>query len=210
MPGQVSVKKKSTRRRRYRKSKSVAARLRRLERRLMPSEAKFLDVESSLSPTSSGNVAYIGSVAQGDDVSNRDGRSIRPFMYEYNAQITLHASATRSSMRCIVFQDSECIATTPVITTLLVTASTVAMYNLLTSKGRFKIILDKTYNVDTDDPLITDYGKERMSGRILFDGTGATDASAGKGALFVCFISNEATNAPAVVWQHRLHFKDPQ
>lgn len=191
----------------YKKGYQLSRRLKRLENQVS-GERKFVDVNTSTTVDAVGFISYISAIAIGDDTTDREGRQIKPLYYHCNCDFQMNASATRTFLRMILFQDTECQGATPAVTDVITANAVNAQYNLLTGKGRFKFLMDKLFAFDSANIAKVDKSSCKVPLKIMFDGTGATSASAGKNALFCLFISDQVTNTPQVNVRHRLRFVD--
>jgi len=175
---------------------------------LVNTEKKLCDVNTSTTVDSTGFISYISAVAQGSDAFERTGRSIKPLYYHCNCDYQMNASATRTFLRIILFQDSECNAATPAISDVLVNSVVASQYNILTSKGRFKFLMDKLIPFDSSNIAKTDKFTCSVPLKIFYEGTSSAVGSAGKNGLFCLFLSDQATNTPSINVRHRLRFVD--
>ncbi len=149
-------------------------------------------------------------IAQGDDVTNRQGNKIRAKRIHVSGVQTLHASATDSRVRYIVVRDNNGSTTQPAIADLFSNAG--AMLNNLPKLGspqsnsRFSVLMDKMIVVNSDTPTKQLNWSMSLDHHIYFTGTASTDE--GKGHIYLMIASNEATNDPVVTMQSQVWFLD--
>jgi len=173
------------------------------------SELHFHDTTNSTSPSTSGTVAHITDIDQGDDVSDRNGRSILAKYVDFKAVYQIHASASASTIRAIVFWDSQNQGSTPTVAEVLATASVVGQYNALTEHKRFHVLFDRLFCVDTTGGRLAKVDTRISLGdkhHIYYEGTAGT--AAGKGTIWYLLISTEATNTPSNSTSFRVHYYD--
>jgi len=186
-------------------------------RKLINTEFKFVDITGSGSViTQSGAFAHITSIAQGTDVSQRTGDSLKTQYIEFKAHLLINNSATRTMYRVIVFRDLENTGSVPVGTDLLKQAGTgnaptsPFTYANLTRgdvPNRFTILLDEigTLCINGQENAVLDFASH-LTQHVRYSSTGAGNVR--EGALFVAFFSNESTNTPTVDWDIRLFYTD--
>ncbi len=159
-------------------------------------------------------VESIQEIAQGTDFNERIGRSIKAVSVQLKGQITIHASATFTSARYMLVQDTENRGSAITIANLLENATAADDFFSLRSgfpahMKRFKILCDQTVQLDqTDLPIINVECFRKLNMHIRFNGTGGTDASMGQNSIWLIMISSEATNIPTFNIQSRLRYID--
>lgn len=164
---------------------------------------------STSSYTNSGAISCCTLISQGVD-SGRVGLSILAKSFELRLRATIHASATFTTLRLIVFTDNMQQGTLPTVTEVLESASMLAQYEADNNLGRFGKLYDGIINLDSSSKQ-GDYLNVTIplgNKHIKFNGTGATQADQGKQSIYVLGISNEATNAPSVDWVSRVRYYD--
>jgi len=103
--------------------------------------------------TTSASGALVGitvNIAQGDNISNRNGDQIRVDGVTYRFGCTLNASATVERVRFIFFTDHYNLGSTPAVTDVLNTADVFSGFNPINMQAkRFKILHDQTLTLCT-------------------------------------------------------------
>lgn len=172
-------------------------------------EAHKHDIVQTLTPTNAGTVQSLVLIAQGDDEGYRTGNSILLSSLFHRCAYQLHASATQSFVREIIFMDKQQISDTNVsVTDILQTASYLSPLNK-GLVGRYKIIKDTTFALSSSTQtrvskkFVSFKGKQE---HVRYNGTLSTDVQ--RNGLYILHISNEPTNTPAVSVYNRITFYD--
>lgn len=175
---------------------------------LINSEKHMTDFASTVSPSSSGGVISLCGVAQGDTRSARTGNCILLSSILFREVFTLNGSATSSTIRRIVFIDTQQVADTdPSVGAVLESSSHLSPLNA-NSFGRFKILNDEMITVDNvgKRSCSTKHFIDKVQLHMRYNGANSTDIA--KNGLYVLYISNEGTNTPAVDYSFRIGFYD--
>jgi hypothetical protein len=163
--------------------------------------------------SASGVVSLISTdIAQGDDLGNRSGDSIRPLKLTFRI-CSFVTVDTFQAFRFIVFQDTMSYGATPAVTDVLNSANYLSPFSPLNVQAkRFKILIDHCgQNVDSAANQILEITKVvKMKGVIHYKGTGTGATSAGKNSLYALFI-NDATGTAGermYRWSYQLEYMD--
>jgi len=201
--------KKSTRRRRRRpqnrrlKAKNLDRRIRKLER---SEELKYHDLQSTSALATTGTSIHLTGLAQGDDFDQRIGEEIVAKYLNMKLRFeTSNLSVSSSQMRVLLFWDLQNNGVGPDVSTSVsigtavldnatVTSTILCPHNYRT-KHRYKILMDRVYNMNPDG---TGVGKSlfvkrnlRLNGaKIKYQDSGATFASVTSRALWFMIIGN--------------------
>lgn len=158
-----------------------------------------------------GALVLVNHLTKGDDYNNRDGRQVRFKSLFLNGRVIMHASATHTAVRMVVFIDKQPNGVVPTATDVLSTATTnlIDAFRNLNNRKRFVILKDARYTLNTDYPekQIKYYKKLDMK-TIYDDGDAGTIADITTNALYVMWISDEGTWVPDVRVPARLRFID--
>ncbi len=170
-------------------------------RKLINTEYKSFQVDTPAVADSVPTLTNLTAIAQGDDFLNRDGNKIRIKALQMQGVIAIHASATTSSVRLLIFRDNNGSTTAPVIGDLFTDGNAFTGNNIKLGdpqmNSRFSILYDRFYNLDQEsNPRRTVKFYRRLDHHAYFTGTAATDE--GKGSLWLIIGSNEGTNNPAL------------
>lgn len=174
---------------------------------LVNSELLKSDSASSTTISNTGSIIRLVDIAQGDGEGQRTGNSILVRGINLKLAFNQNASATDTLYRIIIFKDTQQIAdTSPAITDLLATASTLAPLNASTV-GRFKIMKNwffHTSNASDTVRNISWYMNMRMHMR--YNGSASTDYQ--KNGIYLLVLSDQATNTPTVYYNKRVTYHD--
>ncbi len=184
-------------------------------RKFINIEEKYSDTSVSHTPDQNGSITCISQLAQGTNVGNRIGDSVRVQRLSLLGRAAVSSSVTSYSMtRIIVFRDMEGQGTAPVVSDVLESVGSSAAprqpYDWLNRK-RFSILADwfmpltalsggssvREFSFDVD-----------LAKHVLYRGTTAAAASDGEGSIYVLSVSDEATNTPSIVATTRITFTD--
>ena len=179
---------------------SSALALAKMLKSLINVERKFKSILGNTSVSSSGTILSLCHTSQGDDHTSRNGRSVKADSLFMRGTVTVDSLANGSFVRQIIFIDKQNSGVLPTIAQLLNSTDHLAPINKNFGK-RFRVIYDRTYNVNTDsreNAMFKIYRK--LHQHIEYSGTTATGDGTGvnSGGVYMALISNEATNTPAV------------
>lgn len=185
---------------------TLAKRVNKLTRYVQP-EFNFISVTINNTPDgSTGNFDALNNLAQGDNVGYRNGNQVRFLSIQMNCSAKLHASATNTRVRYILFVDKQPLVGTPSATDVLDGgAAMIAMRNL-GNRNRFQILLDRVVQIDSDDPeYIFRYYKRKM---INTTWQTSANTSQEKNKIYLFMFSDQATYTPTVAVEARLRYID--
>lgn len=173
---------------------------------MVNAEKHYVDVDLSVNPSNTGSVQLINTIAQGDDVNNRQGNSVLCKYLRFIMNGAMNGSATNTIIRIIIFCDTANQGVTPSVTDYLTGANTTSFKNVDNHK-RFVTLRDKTYHMSINGVReIADYIYCKTNFHLRYSGAGSTSVL--QNALYLLIISNEATNTPVVTIQSRTAFYD--
>lgn len=175
-------------------------------------EKKFIDVTASPTVNSSGSFSYLSAIAQGDDVSSRNGNSVKAssLLLRWTLQWNT-ASANPVRVRIIVLRDKENQGGTPTTTDLLQGAgSTLAPMEMTNQSGaRWMIYSDKTYNLSDQVPSLAPKMYVKFKNvHFKYGGTTAAVGDARENALFAFIITDAGVNNPTATFYSRIKYYD--
>ncbi len=154
----------------------------------------------NVDPNTTGAVANMTNISQGDGTSNRQGNKIRAKQLLVQGKIRLHPSATDSHVRMVLVRDNNGSTTQPTIAQLYGSATN--FFNNLLKVGdpqtnsRFSVLWDKLVLLNSDTPTKGVHYTMPLDHHIYYSGTAGSDE--GKGNIYLMIASNEATNDPIV------------
>jgi len=182
-------------------------------RKLINVESKVIDTyQTNTDFTSDGVIVPISRIAQGGDYNNRIGDSIRLQNIEVRIRLFKKVSSdTQTVCRAILFRDLDNMGTVPTVASLIKydtqVSAPLSTFEYL-SKERYSILADELLSFDTNNTTAILHWKMEHPGHILYYTGNANEAADGKGSLYLCFISDETTDAPNFAFVSRVTFTD--
>lgn len=178
---------------------------------LINTETKYIDLQPiSGVVTTTSSQAPVTAVAQGLTDITRIGNSLLCKYLMCRYLLTVNATATRNTVRLIVFIDkNNAQGTAPTAADLLQGGVILGPINV-NNTDRFAILKDEMFDLYTS-------GQAQVSGKwyfnlnrlhIKFDGTDAAQASLAENHIYVMAISVDASNGPTVIVTSRVGFYD--
>jgi len=182
-------------------------------RRLINVEHKFHDVNSTSTSTQAGTVVNLSDISQGDDISNREGDSIRIQSFELNGVIFRSASATANeAIRIMIVRDLHQAGTAPtggdVINNAGTSLSPYSHYNFLNSHDlnkRFGIVFDTLVDINQYEPTSVVCHKTNHNCHVFYRGS---TTQSGAGTYYMILFSNLAANTANFDYSVRIRFTD--
>jgi len=161
-----------------------------------------------------GQILLFNALERGTDYDTRLGRQITM----KNLQMTLNfegneayiAASGPQNVRCLLIYDKQCNGVAPTLLNVLVTATAFSLRNL-NYRNRFRVIMDKVYNIDGVSRL--EFTKKyyiNLRSRITTynEGDDGDVGDISTGSLYMLFISDCAADGPTVRYHARLKFFD--
>ena len=175
-------------------------------------EKELVTTVTATAINNTGVVSPISRIAQGTDYIQRIGNSIKMQRIEVRCRLFQHASATQTVVRCSLVRDLDGAGTIPTTADIYESVGAVSapltQFDFLNRK-RFSVLYDELITLDigqgTTQAFTLDMPHE---GHVLYLGSTAAAASDGKGSLYLCFLSDEATNTPTFAFSTRIVFTD--
>lgn len=172
-------------------------------------ELKTFDFSYNTDPLSTGAIALITGIAQGDTSITREGLQIRPKSLELRLLLTANNSGTEYA-RMIIFRDTQQAGTAPTVAQLL-EEDTVLGFPEHDTRPRFKILRDKTFKLDNGN--INGHIRKYFislpkTSRIYYSGTTGSAISMGKNNLYVYWVSTTSADHPSLSSRFRLRFTE--
>lgn len=159
-----------------------------------------------MTPAAAGTIIPVSLITEGDDVSNRTGRSI--ILKSIHAKF-YNTDGVAQFIRVMLFFDTEQAGVVPTVLNVLNSADYRSFKNF-NNRKRFAIIYDKTYSTEAwnDNKSIVNYYK-KFNRKVEFIGADATQASQGQGNIYCLIISQANGTADSMSYAIRLRFADP-
>lgn len=174
-------------------------------------EKKFFQTSFSgvVSNLTSSYASVLSDIPQGDDINNRNGRSILWDSLNIHWSAKISASATNTLLRITIVCDKKPDVGGVNYGTIYTTGGTVLGHIDKGGEGdRFVILRTFLVRLNAGEGL-SQTGKLFIGLKgihQIFDGTGATDRE--KNSLWIVAISDEGTNFPTLAYDCRLSFYD--
>lgn len=192
------------------KAPTTAALARRVAKLERSQEFKYVDTQTSTTISTAGLRTHVNNIGVGDLNSNRDGSKVMMRSFRTKGEVIINPSALNSTLRFTLVYWKGQTGVAPAFTDVFETVDINALPRVQ-SRMNYKIIRD--FRID-----LTQGGEERkaidlyfkMSNVTIFKtaSTGGAVADTEQGGLYVFLVSNEATNTPTVLFNHRLGFTD--
>lgn len=179
-------------------------------RQLVNAEKKNHDYSvTNTDVVSSGAVHRWHDMSMGDSNFTRDGLSVLCHSIFLRFCVKMNITANSSSVRLIIFKDTQQIAdTSPAVLDILETATVLSPLNRNTV-GRFSILKDITLNVVENGKQSTGVRKQyiRTPGHhIRYNG--ATGLDIQRGGIYFLLISDQISAYPTIDYHMRLSYYD--
>lgn len=182
-------------------------------------ELKFIDVTSSGTIPTTGNITGLNGVGQGSDYNQRIGRKI--IMKSIYFRIDLvNAGVTANVgdlLRILIVYDCQTNSSTPAISDILQTVAYNSPMNL-DSRDRYKVLIDKHVTIhgavytsgtltqgDPQPKIVKVYKKLNLE--TIFSGTGSSTAGISTGAVWLVLLS-AVNNVTSATMYNRIRFSD--
>lgn len=155
-------------------------------------------------PDTTGSVQEIFNPAVGSTNNSREGNVVYPTSLKIRSVLTMHASATATRVRVLVYS-FKC-GTSTALTDVL-TGSSINAFKSDDNRYNSSIIYDRTIqlNVNSPERQLNLTLRKKISKFISFADGAATSKSHG---LFMILLSDESTNVPSYSGNIRTYFKD--
>lgn len=181
-------------------------------RKMINTEKKYLDTPASGNCTQAGTVVSVNLIAQGMDLNNRVGDSVK--IQDMKLFFTLAVGAANSNVRVVLFRDLENQGTLPLGSDIFSDAggagAAVSQYNFVNTQApRFSILYDELYSLNIlQEVSATGVYQASHRGHIRFRGTTGATASLAEGSLFLVFFTDVAATLPTYRFNFRLEYTD--
>jgi len=182
-------------------------------RRLINVEHKFHDVNDTLTTSQNGFVHNLSNISQGDDISNREGDSIRIQSIEIKGTVFRSATATANeAVRIIIVRDLQQQGTAPVGSDILQNVGSslapYSLYNQLNSHDlnkRFTFVYDELVSIDQYNPTVPLTFRSDSNCHVYYRGS---TTQSGNGNYYMILFSNQSANAANFDFSCRIRFTD--
>lgn len=167
---------------------------------------------TSLSGTpdsTSGVLQCLNLIAQGDGETDRTGDSVMIKSVHANIKYTMNAAATGTTIRTILFWYKQPQGATPISTFVLQGVSQMSCYNH-DNAGLYTVLYDSTtvLNITGNQEICKSFTRKFYNIHETFDGVNANIGDIQTNALWILFISDEATNTPTITGRAEILYVD--
>ncbi len=165
---------------------------------------------TSISTSPSG--ADIITLVQGTSNNTREGDQIKVVSIYFRYVISMHASATDTSVRILLVQDKQCNGTAVSWADVLSSATSpdsLVAFNNLDNKYRFNILYDRVHQMSINGRRNI-YGKfyKKCAIKVRYSSNLGTVADINTNNLAILWVSDEASNTPAMELISRVRYVD--
>lgn len=173
-------------------------------------EKKLNDVSLSFAVSSTASISNLCNIAEGDDLNQRAGRSIKAKSLLLRGNLNISGSATASVFRFMVVIDTMYLSAKPAIQDILDNGTVTSAMNITSTAGqRFKVLWDHMGHLDNTNNKIWTFKKFfKLGQHIKYSNTTAADASGLSGQVLFITVSSETTNTPTLTALSRLRYID--
>jgi len=188
-------------------------------RKLINVEHKYFDTDvNGNSATQAGAVLSLSLIGQGDDVSQRDGDSIKVQSFEMNGAVFRNVAAgatVNETVRIVVVRDLQNAGAAPTAADILETVGTSRAPYAFTdylngsdTNKRFTFIYDEVFTLDNAHQVRSFRFRTDHDCHVYFRGTTTGAASQGNGSYYAVLLANTAATLPSVDMVTRIRFTD--
>lgn len=168
-------------------------------------EFKYLDTQAASTPSSTPSITHLTNISAGTGVSQREGQQVKLKSFRHRIYVTQHPSATLTTLRNILFIDTQCDGTTPASQELLEDNTNIISFKKQENNSRFIILYDKIITLGDKKMHLSEYYKE-FDTKINWSGTAGGDVLGNH--VYMLSISSEATNTPTIYSYTRATYLD--
>lgn len=193
-------------RKRFNKNQSLAKKAYSLAKKAYKApELKYKALSNApASVLGTGSVTQLDTIQQGLTNNNRIGDRVLAKSLHYRMELKLHASATDTLVRCIVFR---WISEQPASAGDVLESVTIGSFKDEDQRYSSQILMDRVYRLSTaEKPELFVSGKIKINKHITYPEGSSTS---NRNALYVLFVSDEAVNTPSITFNTRLFYIDP-
>lgn len=173
-------------------------------------EFKYNDIKDTSTINTTGLFFLLNGLMLGDTSSSRDGRQIRIKSNQVNLKLTMHPSATNTTIRIIYFMDKQANASAPTTAMLLEDANVpITSPRNLDNRKRFVILKDEyvCLNVEKSETVFEWYKK--LDFRTIYDSSNVGDITdITTNSFYLFLVCDDGTNTPTYALYNRIRFID--
>jgi hypothetical protein len=151
-----------------------------------------------------GNVRNLCLIPEGSDYNERTGRSIKLKSIAIKAQLKVNATAELNTIRVMVVRTLLNSSSAPTVSDVLQSVDINSFRNRENNQRSFNVLYDRniTLSLDNDNEYKQFSFYKKLDSHMYFSGTAATEASSGKGAIYLMLLSDQSVNTPTMANCH--------
>lgn len=172
-------------------------------------ERKFNIVATTHNPNSTTwNLSLLSGVAQGDTAQTRDGNKFKTISLSLKGQAFINGSASATALRVLIIKVKNLNGSAPATLDVFQSNNYLSSFNNVNCPYKFQILYDKYVSLSQDRPTVhvSKYIKQQV--HTTFSGTSANTSDCADGHYYLLTMTNESTNTPSFVFNHRLSYVD--
>lgn len=182
-------------------------------RKFINIEEKVIDTSFSATVSYNASITSVTQVAQGLDINNRVGDSMRLQHLELRWTTNGDTGAFTTAVRVLMIRDLDGYGTIPANTDMFQFTGSVNSVNSPINRlnlNRFSVLYDETVTLSNAGPAqCVGSFLSSHQGHVRYLGTAANAASDGKGTIYIVCMSDRVTTLlPTVNWGMRVTFTD--
>ena len=162
------------------------------------------DVGDVQPDNTTGNVRNLCLIPEGSDYNERTGRSIKLKSIAIKAQLKVNATAELNTIRVMVVRTLLNSSSAPTVSDVLQSVDINSFRNRENNQRSFNVLYDRniTLSLDNDNEYKQFSFYKKLDSHMYFSGTAATEASSGKGAIYLMLLSDQSVNTPTMANCH--------
>lgn len=154
------------------------------------------------------SITHLTAIGQDDTVSGRTGNSILVNSVSGRVSLSANATAVSNIVRVLLVVDRQQVAdSSPAIGDILNTNNDVYAHYNVNTLGRFKVLYDKIFTVNTagKNAVFFKFFKT-INDHTKYNGTASSDVQ--RNGIYVVVVSDNGTNGPALASSFRVSYRD--
>lgn len=173
-------------------------------------EKKYIDVTNTVNPSTTSAFVLLNGVAQGTTGTTRTGISIKNVFFLFRGTLEINTAATETQVRVVILKDSIPQAALPSSGDVFAVANSITSPLNLLNNHRFRVFYDKLFSLSINGPETFHWKwMRKLHFHSAFNNVNAgTIADYTGNSFLLYYVSDEATNTPALSYYSRVRFID--